>query len=78
MDDQPGANYRGASTTIPRPSFGGRSFGSREEYHLSEEDERILLHHNITVMDHLGEGFYGHVWKGRYTISGTKERQTYN
>ncbi len=63
-------NYRGG-TTVARPSFGGRWFGSREEYYLSGEDERILLQHNITVIDHLGEGFYGHVWKGRYITSGT-------
>ncbi len=48
-----------------------RSFET-EQHRLSAVDESILLHHNITVIDHLGEGFYGHVWKGRYKPSGKR------
>ncbi len=40
---------------------------------LSEEDERILTQEGITVTEHLGEGFFGNVWKGRYATGNIDE-----
>src|SRR5689334_8218664 len=39
----------------------GRLF--KESHYLSKIDDEILLHHGIRVIDHLGEGFFGDVWK---------------
>ncbi len=49
----------------------GRSSTGKKQYRLSPCDESILLDCNITVTGHLGEGHFGHVWKGRYVNSGT-------
>ncbi len=68
-----GEYRRGNTKTIPpsAPSSEGRLFEGREkQYRLSERDEGILLGYRITITGHLGEGFYGHVWQGRYDISG--------
>ncbi len=36
---------------------------------LSERDEMILLEKGIRIIDHLGAGFFGNVWKGQYTTN---------
>ncbi len=66
-DEETMEGYKGVGS-VARPSAGGRLFGT---YRLSEIDESILLHHNVRVIAHLGEGWFGHVWKGRYSVSGT-------
>ncbi len=77
MDTLPSTNYhRGETPKLPSSSDGGsgggRFFGSTNNQHcLSETDERILLDHSITIIDYLGSGHFGDVWKGRYSISGT-------
>ncbi len=40
---------------------------------LSSYDEEILLSKGIEITDHLGEGYFGNVWRGIYTTTGKKE-----
>ncbi len=43
--------------------------GEKKQHFLLANDEKILKEIGIEITGHLGEGFFGNVWKGRYTTA---------
>ncbi len=65
-----------SSVDVPSPASPATTKGRFIGTHfLAARDEEILSSNGIEITAHLGEGYFGHVWRGRETKGMSRQEQ---